>query len=179
MTTGKADSLLFDDVKCDAYGHYGREVSRRLNRRLRAVGITNKRISLYSLRHTFRDACVEAGMPDQARRKMMGHALEGMDGIYGGALLSPSGGNWIDKVAYDGLDSVPTASCGRRSRDGGGPSWRAPSSERRAKGPASSRTYGPMGSGLTLRGTLRVRDEVAALQGRLIISPRPGSEGSS
>lgn len=107
MTTGKADSLLFDDVKCDAYGHYGREVSRRLNRRLRAVGITNKRISLYSLRHTFRDACVEAGMPDQARRKMMGHALEGMDGIYGGALLSPSESNWIDKVAYDGLDLGP------------------------------------------------------------------------
>jgi integrase len=106
-TTGKTNALLFPDVKCDAYGHYGREVSRRLNRRLREIGITNQRISLYSLRHTFRDACIEAGMPDQARFKMMGHALKGMDGIYGAALLSPSESNWIDKAAYEGLDLGP------------------------------------------------------------------------
>lgn len=106
-TTKKADSLLFQDVKCDTYGHYGREVSRRLNRCLREVGITNPRLSLYSLRHTFRDACVESGMPDQARRKMMGHALQGMDGVYGGALLSPSESAWIEKVAYEGLDLGP------------------------------------------------------------------------
>ena len=106
-TTKKADSLLFQDVKCDAFGHYGREVSRRLNRCLREVGITNPRLSLYSLRHTFRDACVEAGMPDHARRKMMGHASEGMDGVYGGALLNPSESAWIEKVAYEGLDLGP------------------------------------------------------------------------
>jgi integrase len=106
-TTKNAESLLFQDVKCDTYGHYGREVSRRLNRCLREVGITNPRLSLYSLRHTFRDACVDAGMPDQARRKMMGHALEGMDGVYGAALLRPSESAWIEKIAYEGLDLAP------------------------------------------------------------------------
>lgn len=106
-TTQRGNALLFQDVKCDAFGHYGREVSRRLNRCLRQVGITNPRLTLYSLRHAFRDACVEAGMPDQARRKMMGHALEGMDGVYGGALLSRSESAWIEKVAYEGLDLSP------------------------------------------------------------------------
>ncbi|CAA2140044.1 Tyrosine recombinase XerC (plasmid) [Methylobacterium bullatum] len=106
-TAQRTNALLFQDVKRDTYGHYGREVSRRLNRCLRQVGITNPRLTLYSLRHTFRDACVEGGMPDQARRKMMGHALEGMDGVYGAALLSRSESSWIEKVVYEGLDLSP------------------------------------------------------------------------
>ncbi|SFG58326.1 DUF6538 domain-containing protein [Methylobacterium gossipiicola] len=98
---------LFGDVAPNAHGHYSAAVTRRINRRLRSLGVENKRFVLYSLRHNFIDACHAAGMPDVARMKMVGHQMNGMGGVYGNPLPEPWESAWIEKVAYEGLDLEP------------------------------------------------------------------------
>lgn len=101
------DKQLFQDVTANAYGHYSAAVTRRINRRLRSLGVENKRFVLYSLRHNFIDACHAAGMPEVARMKIVGHQMDGMGGVYGNPLPEAWESAWIEKVAYEGVELEP------------------------------------------------------------------------
>ncbi|GMA76663.1 hypothetical protein GCM10025880_30800 [Methylorubrum aminovorans] len=101
---GNEKGQLFKDVSPNAHGHYSAALTKRINRRLRALGITNKRFVLYSLRHNFIEACHAAGMPDTVRMKIVGHQAQGMGGVYGNPRPEKWESDWIEKVEFTGLD---------------------------------------------------------------------------
>lgn len=111
-----AKGQLFKDVKPNAHGHYSAALTKRINRRLRALGITNKRFVLYSLRHNFIEACNASGMPLGTRNKVVGHQSEGMGGIYGNPLPEPWESDWIEKVTHAGINLEPYLSTGTAGR---------------------------------------------------------------
>lgn len=113
-----ATGQLFKDVKPNAHGHYSAALTKRINRRLRALGITNKRFVLYSLRHNFIEACNASSMPLGTRNKIVGHQTEGMGGIYGNPLPEQWESDWIEKVTYEGLDLEPYLSLGAAGKVG-------------------------------------------------------------
>ncbi|HEY5777908.1 MAG TPA: site-specific integrase [Terrimicrobiaceae bacterium] len=99
-----AHCQVFSDLKPDRFGHWSAAISKRINRRLRSLGITNERLTAYSLRHNFRDACVSAQISEEARKKFMGHQLEGMDGVYGNPNPLPHESAMIDLVKFPEVD---------------------------------------------------------------------------
>jgi integrase len=98
---------VFEDLRPDRFGHWSAAISKRLNRRLRSLGITNERLTAFSLRHNFRDACVKGRMDAETRKKIMGHQLEGMDGVYGNPNPLPHESMAIDLVSYPDVDMKP------------------------------------------------------------------------
>lgn len=98
---------VFSELKPNRHGHWSAAISKRINRRLRSLGILNPRLSAYSLRHNFRDACVSAGMSDETRKKLMGHQLQGMDAVYGNPRPLPEESIAIDRIAFHDVDLRP------------------------------------------------------------------------
>jgi len=103
----KSDGQLFGDLKPDRFGMWSAAISKRINRRLRALKITNPRLSAYSLRHNFRDGCVENKITREARMKFMGHQLEGMDGVYGNPHPLQFESDEIDLLVFPNVDLSP------------------------------------------------------------------------
>lgn len=102
------DVQVFPELKADPSGRYSDAISKRLNRRIRDnLGITNKRYTAYSLRHNFRDACSSSGVTEEARKKAMGHQLEGMDGVYGNPLLLQHESDAVAGIRYPDVDMSP------------------------------------------------------------------------
>lgn len=95
---------VFRDLKPNRHGHWSAAITKRLNRRIDSVKITNPRYSVYSFRHTFADACRTAGIPKETRMKFMGHQIEGLGGTYGNPLPRPEESAWIAKIAYPEVD---------------------------------------------------------------------------
>ena len=117
---------LFRDVAPNQHGHYSAALTKRLNRLLRHMGITNKRFVLYSLRHNFIDACHAAKMPDVTRCKIVGHQMDGMVGVYGNPRPEAWESDWIDKVDFEGLEFeayLALAKAGKIAEPG---KWRKP-----------------------------------------------------
>jgi integrase len=98
---------LFKDLQPNKYGNWAAAVTKRINRRIDRIGITNHRFSTYSFRHTFMDACDACGMPAETRMKIMGHQISGMAGIYGNPLPRPDESKWIEKVRFPAVDFKP------------------------------------------------------------------------
>lgn len=102
------DVQLFPELKADPSGRYSDAISKRLNRRIRkGLGITNPRYTAYSLRHNFRDACTASGVTEEARKKAMGHQLEGMDGVYGNPLLLQHESDAVAAIRFPDVDMSP------------------------------------------------------------------------
>lgn len=102
------DVQVFPELKADPSGRYSDAISKRLNRRIRkGLAITNPRYTAYSLRHNFRDACTESGVSEEARKKAMGHQLEGMDGVYGNPLLLRHESDAVAGIRYPNVDMSP------------------------------------------------------------------------
>lgn len=102
------DVQVFPELKADPSGRYSDAISKRLNRRIRkGLGITNPRYTAYSLRHNFRDACTESGVSEEARKKAMGHQLQGMDGVYGNPLLLRHESDAVAGIRYPDVDMSP------------------------------------------------------------------------
>ena len=80
-------------------------ITKRLNRIIRdKLSITNKKYSVYSLRHNFIDACKAAEIAEDARKKFMGHQLDGVHGVYGKPNVLPHESAMIDLVKFEGVD---------------------------------------------------------------------------
>lgn len=72
------------------------------------VKITDKRITFHSFRHSFKDACREAGLTEEQHDALTGHTGGGVGRAYGGdgfpiGVLADS----IGRVAYPGINELP------------------------------------------------------------------------
>lgn len=129
------DIQLFSDLKPNRFGNWSAAISKKFNRRIRSLGIMNPRLTAYSLRHNFRDACVSASMPQQTRMKMMGHQLQGMDAVYGNPRPLPEESAAIDRIEFEGVDlQAYTAGSNSHPVNGDRRADRSPRSTARPKG---------------------------------------------
>lgn len=90
IKTGKTDDLFEGKTP----GHKARRIQRRLNPYLKSLGLP----SLHAARHTFKTACVEAGVPAEIAARLMGHQLQGVHYAYGSAPSIKVLHNWLEKV---------------------------------------------------------------------------------
>lgn len=106
----RVDCQMFDELKPNRFGHWSAAISKRINRQIRKLGITNEALSAYSLRHNFYDACKSSKIANDVRKKFMGHQLEGMDGVYGNPHPLEHESNEIDQLAFPDVDLTPYVS---------------------------------------------------------------------
>lgn len=96
---------LFRELRPDQHGFWSTTITRRINRIIRQrLGITNPKYSAYSFRHYFIDRCRKAKIPDEARMKIVGHQLRGIQGIYGNPVVLPHESQMINSITFEGID---------------------------------------------------------------------------
>ena len=74
---------LFEDIKPGVSGDFSHNFSKWFGRYLRDVGAKTPKTAFHSFRHNFKDALVAAGVPESHARTLMGHADDGVHGLYG------------------------------------------------------------------------------------------------
>jgi integrase len=79
----KPKGRLFADVKPGVNGDFSHNFSKWFGRYLRDVGAKTPKTSFHSFRHNFKDALVAAAVPESHARLLMGHADDGVHGLYG------------------------------------------------------------------------------------------------
>jgi integrase len=78
------DGPLFPDLSPDVWGSRAGTATKMLGRRLRALGITDKRVVAgHSWRHRFQDVCRAAGIPKDVHDALTGHAASDVGSTYG------------------------------------------------------------------------------------------------
>lgn len=91
---------LFPDTVCTrpkaSRGHDYQLSAGRLLRS--AAKITDPKLTLHSLRHTFRDICRELDMPEPVSQAIMGHAGKGAHAKYGKGVSLKKRAEWLLKV---------------------------------------------------------------------------------
>jgi integrase len=102
----KGESQLFPDLKAAASGYLSDLASKRLNRFIRGLGISDRRAVVHSLRHNWRDALREAGVSNERVRALGGWTSksEGEEARYGSGLTPKALAVEIEKITYVGLD---------------------------------------------------------------------------
>ncbi|MEM5428242.1 site-specific integrase [Cupriavidus oxalaticus] len=91
-------------AKANKYGNVSDGFSKRYGKLLRkVVKITDKRITFHSWRHGFADMCRAAGVSQELRMALMGHAEGGAAGTYG------AGGGLPAKLLADAIAGLPGA----------------------------------------------------------------------
>lgn len=100
---------LFPTLKPDHYGSLGAGFSKAFMGFLRkTLGITDRRKDFHSLRHTFRDACREAGLDEEIADALMGHSSgKRMGRRYGSGFKPARLYEAIQKVSYPELTITP------------------------------------------------------------------------
>lgn len=102
---GKGAARLFPALKPDRFGKYSAAFSKAFMKYLRQdLKITDKRKVFHSFRHTFRDACREAGLDEEVSDALMGHSnTQKMGRRYGGSFSIKRLNEAIQKIEYPGL----------------------------------------------------------------------------
>ncbi len=97
---------LFPTLKTDRFGKYSAAFSKAFMKYLRDdLGIKDSRKVFHSFRHTFRDACREAGLDEELADALMGHSnTQKMGRRYGSSFSISSLKKAIDKISYPGLE---------------------------------------------------------------------------
>jgi integrase len=106
----RGDARIFSDWRKGSDGTYSDTSSKFFNREggfLERARVKTALTTLYSLRHTFKDAIRRAGLNDHEQDLLMGHASEGVRGIYGSRELYPALIEKFKAVAYEGVDFSP------------------------------------------------------------------------
>jgi integrase len=100
----KGDAPLFPELRADVHGVITGNWSKWYGRYIRANGLTDPRKVFHSFRHSFKDACREAGIDESIHDALTGHAGGGEGRSYGGEMhpLAPLA-KAIKKVRYKGL----------------------------------------------------------------------------
>ena len=81
-----SDVRLFDDIAPGKDGYYSHNFSKWFGRYLRDVGLKAERTTFHSFRHCFKDALMQAGVPEAHAKELMGHADNSAHGLYGSKL---------------------------------------------------------------------------------------------
>ncbi len=84
------------------------------------LGIKDSRKVFHSFRHTYRDACREAGLDEELADALMGHSnTQKMGRRYGSSFSVGSLKKAADKIAYPGLEiPILQKSSGKSSGEG-------------------------------------------------------------
>jgi hypothetical protein len=77
------EERLFPELTQNAFGRYSHEVSRQFGHLLDRVGLPEPSLVLHGLRHGFRDACRDAGLPTEIADGLGGWAGRGEGEGYG------------------------------------------------------------------------------------------------
>lgn len=92
---------LFPRTVCRRPGAVrGHDFQLEFGRLLRKIGIVDRALSQHSLRHSFRDLCREAEMPEDISRAIMGHSLGRGDhgATYGVGVSLGKRSEWLNKI---------------------------------------------------------------------------------
>ena len=84
----KESGMLFPALKADTRGKLTGNWSKWWGRYARQVGMNDERKVFHSFRHTFKDACREAGIAEEVHDALTGHAGKGTGRSYGSGILS-------------------------------------------------------------------------------------------
>jgi integrase len=85
----KQSSLLFPGITQHSSGRFSDALSKAFGRHLRAIGLKRRKLSFHSLRHTFAERFkVAAPSEVETRERLLGHAVTGVAGRYGGDYLA-------------------------------------------------------------------------------------------
>ncbi|WP_198005558.1 DUF6538 domain-containing protein [Thioalkalivibrio thiocyanodenitrificans] len=97
---------VFPALKPDRHGKYSAAFSKAFMKYLRKeLGISDRRKVFHSFRHTFRDACREAGLDEEISDALMGHAnSQKMGRRYGSSFSLRRLNEAIGTIKYPGLD---------------------------------------------------------------------------
>ncbi|ARE41528.1 Integrase [Rhodovulum sp. P5] len=99
------DLMLFPALKRDSKGYYSSQPSKDFARYLKQVEAKTDKTSFHSLRHNFKDACLNNGVPSEIADILQGHAPGGMAGRYGNRKVHLGTlAEHIAKVAYPEVD---------------------------------------------------------------------------
>jgi integrase len=97
------EELLFVGQKAYAREQWGRGLGEWFGKRVKALELEGRKLGMHSLRHDYRDALREAEVPDDVAHYLMGHAQEGMGGVYGGRPTLARLKAAVRRVAYAGV----------------------------------------------------------------------------
>ena len=102
----KGEVRLFPDLRADRFGKFSAAFSKAFMKYLRKeLGITDPRKVFHSLRHTFRDACREAGLDEEIADALMGHSnTQRMGRRYGSSFSIRRLNEAICRIEYPGLE---------------------------------------------------------------------------
>jgi integrase len=106
----KPKGRLFDDIKPGVNGDFSHNFSKWFGRYLRDVGAKTPKTSFHSFRHNFKDALVAAAVPEGHARLLMGHADDGVHGLYGTKIPIKLLDAELQKIGYS-LDLSHLGSC--------------------------------------------------------------------
>jgi integrase len=91
---------LFEEIKPGANGDFSHNFSKWFGRYLRDIGVKTPKTAFHSFRHNFKDALVAAGVPESHARTLMGHAGDGVHGLYGTGIPMKLLNAQLQKIGY-------------------------------------------------------------------------------
>jgi len=99
------DARLFPDLRADCHGTLTGPFSKWYNRYVRdVVAVPGElRLDFHSFRHTFKDACREAGVPEDIRDQLCGHSHPSVGRGYGSGHSLKTLAGWTAKIEYPGV----------------------------------------------------------------------------
>ncbi|MFC7050702.1 site-specific integrase [Emcibacter nanhaiensis] len=101
------ETRLFPELTKDQFGNFSGSWSKWYSRYVRSKGLNDRRKVFHSFRHTFKDACRQAGIDEAVHDALTGHAGATVGRRYGSGSMAYSVKQLkeaIDKVSYPGLD---------------------------------------------------------------------------
>jgi integrase len=97
---------LFPDLSPDVWGSRAGTSSKMLGRRLRQLGITDKRaVAGHSWRHRFKDLCRAAGIPKDVHDALTGHVAGDVGSTYGYGHTLMTLRRAVDRIDWSGITS--------------------------------------------------------------------------
>ncbi|MDP1776177.1 MAG: site-specific integrase, partial [Moraxellaceae bacterium] len=101
---------LFDKLKLNKYGKHTDAWSKWFSRYLRhTCGITDTSLVFHSFRHTFKDYCRAASIPEDVHDSFTGHTSDSVARSYGGEYPLAPLVSAINKFKISGLITTPKA----------------------------------------------------------------------
>jgi len=88
LSSLKQDGMLFSELKPDCKGVLTGNWSKWWRRYARQINMHDERKTFHSFRHTFKDACREAGIHEEVHDALTGHSGGGAGRSYGSGALS-------------------------------------------------------------------------------------------
>ena len=67
---------------------------------MREIGAKTPKTAFHSFRHNFKDALIAAGVPESYARTLMGHADDGVHGLYGTGIPIKLLNTGLQKIHY-------------------------------------------------------------------------------